>query len=165
MRWLRNEALTTDSSPGLPWLARGLGRRGASRTSLEREFGLPYHVAVIAHAAAQSDAAIDEGVEPDDESTFLASLPFYSLCRGLLMPVAGMTPEKAAQLFGLQIPAPPALQDREALFQRFLEQDVGLTRRQKIACLVGDPFEGGKQSLPSRELAAFAPDHAPGRAA
>src|SRR5438876_168345 len=38
--------------------------------------------------------------------TVFDSIPFYSLCRGLFLPLSGLTPERAGQLFGIQVQAP-----------------------------------------------------------
>ncbi len=120
------------SAPDLRWLARGLGRHAASSEYLRHGLGMPYHLSFLAQTLAQDTKVGD----------FLASIPFYSLCRGLLMPLAGMTPGKAVELFGVQIPAPPTMGEREASFQRFLSVEIGLDMQQKFGCLIGDPFAG-----------------------
>lgn len=128
-RWLGD-------SPGLGRLARGIGRTRSDPDHLEAAYGVPYHLAYLAGAHSAGDV----GGEPPAD---LASIPFYSLCRGLLVSLAGMMPEKAAMLFGLAIERPPPGEEREALYRRFLADDNGLGTRQKVACLLGDPFEEG----------------------
>src|SRR5690606_8027106 len=72
----------------------------------------------------------------------LNTIPFYSLCRGLFIPLMRMHPEKAAQLFRLEITPPPDTAGRAALVEKFLDKDIGLSAVQKIGCLVGDVFLG-----------------------
>lgn len=77
----------------------------------------------------------------------LASIPFHSLCKGLLLPLSGMHPQKAAHLFHIGFDPPPDAAGREALIRRFLDTDVGLSVQQKLACLLGDPFQGAPGTL------------------
>ena len=120
-----------ESEPVAGRLAAGLGRTTSDLDHLEAAYGVPFHLSYVLGSGAAADAPT------------LASLPFYSLCRGLLVSLTGMMPEKAAQLFGLRIARPPAGDEREATYRRFLAGDNGLSSRQKIACLVGDPFMDG----------------------
>src|SRR5262245_11063361 len=68
------------------------------------------------------------------------SIPFFSLCRGLLLPLSNMLPERATQLFGITIK--PTTESNADLARRFLMKDCGLSLMQKVACLLGDPFLG-----------------------
>jgi len=87
-------------------------------------------------------------VEEDPEATLdaLASIPFYSLCTGLLLPLSGMATEKARWLFALAH-SPPAASERESLLQTFLAKDVGLDLVQKLACVLGDPYRGRPSTM------------------
>lgn len=125
-------------APSLGRLARGIGQTASDPDHLEAAYGVPYH---LAHVARALGAEVEPGAGA--ELPTLASIPFYSLCRGLLVSLAGMMPEKAAQFFGLVIERPPSGEDREALYRRFLAADNGLSTRAKVACLLGDPFEEG----------------------
>ncbi|MCI0376040.1 MAG: hypothetical protein L0215_00390 [Gemmataceae bacterium] len=73
------------------------------------------------------------------------SIPFYSLCRGLFLPLSGLPPERVAQLFGISI-QPPTESNAE-LAERFLQKSIGLTLPQKIGCLLGDPFMGKRSTF------------------
>ena len=48
----------------------------------------------------------------------LASIPFYSLCRGLFLPLSGMSIDKAGTLFGVVTDAPPDTAGREAAIKK-----------------------------------------------
>ncbi|MCA9059722.1 MAG: hypothetical protein KDA85_14545, partial [Planctomycetaceae bacterium] len=67
----------------------------------------------------------------------LDSIPFYSLCRGLFLPLSMLDPERAAILFGLRTNAPPDAAGREALLADFLNRDIGLTLPEQIGCILG----------------------------
>jgi DNA ligase-1 len=132
-RW-HNEAAT--------WTELG-HRLGATRVDphyLSEVIGLPLHLRfVIEHLAAQ--------LERDVPKSAFDSLPFYSLCKGLLLPLSGMGPDKARHLFGLEVEQPPTAKDKEGLLQTFLEKDVGLDLEQKLSCLLGDPFRGKRSQF------------------
>lgn len=68
------------------------------------------------------------------------SIPFYSLCRGLFLPLSGLAPERIEKLFGLKVA--PFTESREVLVGKFLDKEIGLSLLQKMACLLGDPFLG-----------------------
>jgi len=114
---------------------RSLGQKEVSAEYLENTVGLPLHlrIAVQGLAAERSDAV------PADA---LDSIPFYSLCRGLFLPLAGLHPERVAQLFGILVDPPPDTAAREDLVGGFIAKEIGLSLEQKLACLLGDPFIG-----------------------
>ena len=120
-------------------LTRSIGQRHMDDEYVERTLGLPLHVRFAIERLGHEREEV--------EATALDSIPFYSLCRGLFLPLSAMAPEKAAQLFGLRIEAPPDTAGREALLLRFFEKDVGLSIAQKIACILGDPFRGRRGTL------------------
>jgi DNA ligase-1 len=123
-----------EDSGRLDAYTRTLGPGQLGARYLETEIGLPLHLQfVIRHLVKeQEDARLDS----------LASIPFYSLCKALFVPLSAMSPEKAAQLFGVQIDAAPDTAGRDALLQRFLDQEIGLGLVQKLSCILGDPFRG-----------------------
>lgn len=102
--------------------------------------GVPFHLRFAAEKLAE------ELGTPVDAAAF-DSIPFYSLCRGLFLPLSQMEPERAAQLFGVRIEPPPDSAGREALIGTFLGKDLGLTVREKLGCILGDPFLGRKSTL------------------
>src|SRR5689334_18465680 len=85
--------------------------------------------------------------ELQSDGASLASIPFYSLCRGLFLPLSGMSVDKAGVLFGIVSDPPPDVATREALLKKFLERDVGLSLVQKLSCILGDPFRGGPATM------------------
>jgi len=103
-----------------------------------RPHDLPYHLQL----AIEGKANEFDGPVPMDA---FDSLPFYSLCRGLFLPLSGLVPERIAQLFGIAVP--PANVDRAALMRTFLDKKDGLSLLQKIGCLLGDPFLGKKSTF------------------
>jgi DNA ligase-1 len=72
-----------------------LGAASLDESYLADELGLPVHVAfVVQHLVRE---------EPEAGFDRLSSLPFYSLCRGLFLPLSSTAPERAAHLFGFAI--------------------------------------------------------------
>jgi DNA ligase 1 len=109
------------------------------------EIAAPTDDVLPVHLRFAARARLEAGEEATDEA--FASIPFYSLCRGLFLPLSGLYPERVASLFGLEAPPPPDAAAREALLAAFLNKDVGLTLTQKIACVLGDAFRGKKSSF------------------
>jgi DNA ligase-1 len=99
---------------------------------------LPVHLQFVIAAKARETG---EAVPPDA----LDCLPFYSLCKGLFLPLSGLTPERIAQLFGIKYTPPKP--DHEALVRSFLQKPLRLSMSQKIGCLLGDPFLGHKSTF------------------
>ncbi len=124
-------------------LVATIGRRTIDPEFVSDTLGLPLHLAVVVeHLSKNRELA---GVTFD-------SIPFYSLCRGLFLPLTGMSPEKAAQLFGIRIDPSPSSQEREDLLRGFMSRDLGLTQIQKVGCLLGDPFEGRPSTFKRESL-------------
>lgn len=73
------------------------------------------------------------------------SIPFYSLCKGLFLPLSGMSPDRIAQFFGISYT--PTGEPLPELIKRFLLKETGLSTLQKIACLLGDPFLGKRSTI------------------
>src|SRR5262245_13046303 len=120
------------SGENLEQLTGALGSSRPSPEYMETVLGMPLHVQFVVERLAAEKRPLEQ----------LNTIPFYSLCRALFIPLMRMHPEKAAQLFRLEIERPPDTAGRAALVERFLDKDIGLTAVQKIACLVGDPFVG-----------------------
>jgi len=118
---------------GLNELVSRVGHQPVDPEFVTGVLGIPLHLASTLGRLAQEGSLEAESLE---------SIPFYSLCRGLFLPLTGMTPERAAQFFGLRIDPPPGSAEREALLRRFLSAELGLSTLQKVGCLLGDPFAG-----------------------
>jgi len=114
-----------------------IGRRNLDSEYVESVLGVPLHLYFVSSALRRERGGEDVG-------TTLESIPFYSLCKGLFLALSGMNPNRAAQLFGIQIPEPPDTAGRKALVETFITKDIGLTFPEKIACLLGDPFYGNR---------------------
>ncbi len=119
----------------LDQLTGALGSHRPSSAYLEDVLGLPQHVQFCVQ---QLSLRAEEGRSLGE----LDTIPFYSLCRGLFIPLMRMHPEKSAQLFQLATDPPPDTAGRAALVDGFLEKSIGLSAVQKIGCLVGDVFVG-----------------------
>jgi DNA ligase-1 len=120
------------SGENLEQLTGALGSHRPSAEYMQDVLGMPLHVQFVVERLAAEGRPLEA----------LNTIPFYSLCRALFIPLMRMHPEKAAQLFRLEIERPPDTAGRAALVERFLDKDIGLSAVQKIACLVGDPFVG-----------------------
>jgi DNA ligase-1 len=124
-----------DEDPqALSSVVRSMGEELASADYLEGELRMPPHLQFVVRnlVKERGDAAIDS----------LVSIPFYSLCKGLFVPLSAMAPDKAAHLFGLAIDPAPDTAGRDAVLQKFLGLDIGLDLVQKLSCVLGDPFRG-----------------------
>jgi DNA ligase-1 len=122
-------------------LTRSIGARRLDDAYLERALGLPLHVRfAVEHLA-------DEHEGGEVPARALDSISFYSLCRALFLPLSAMTAERVAQLFGIKVDAPPDTAGREELLLRFFEKECGLSTAQKIACVLGDPFQGRRGGM------------------
>jgi DNA ligase-1 len=117
--------------------SRGIGRPDRDDLMM-RQVDLPLHLQVTIEARADEL----EGPVPVEA---LTSIPFFSLCKGIFLPLSGLAPERAAPLFGFI--AAPATEDRATLVRNFLAKDIGLSLLQKIGCLLGDPFLGKRSSF------------------
>lgn len=119
-------------------LADGIGATDRSQDDgyLAETLGFPVHL----------ELTVGKLLAEDHDATLglLASIPFFSLCKGLLLPLSGMAPERVAHLFGFKAPEAPNSVEREALVSRFLESDLGLDLEQKLACVLGDPYRGNR---------------------
>jgi DNA ligase-1 len=114
-----------------------IGKRGADSEYIEGALGVPLHL----QFAIGSLRAELGGEIPVD---YFDSIPFYSLCKGLFLPLSGLSKDRAGQFFGIQISDPPDTPERLTLIKSFLAKDIGLSYLQKMACLLGDPFLGAR---------------------
>lgn len=119
---------------------QGIGRHEVDGEYLENTIGLPLHLRVVIQGLAAENAGVVQ-------ANALDSIPFYSLCKGLFLPLSGLQPEKVAFLFGLKGEAPPDAAAREELLARFLGLSIGLSLEQKLACILGDPFLGNASTF------------------
>src|SRR5687767_2339982 len=72
---------------------------------------LPAHLQfVIARLARERQGEVSQNV--------FDSLPFFSLCKGLFLPLSGLQPQRVAQLFGFGWSAPT--ESQQDLVKRFL---------------------------------------------
>lgn len=128
-----------DDGTPLRELFTSIGQTRLSDDYVEQTLGMPLHLRFVV------EEALDAGEVPGDDA--LASLSFYSLCKGLFLPLSMLAPERTAALFGIEGSPPPDAAAREALLQTFLQKDLGLDVVQKLACVLGDPFRGKKSTF------------------
>jgi len=103
--------------------------------------GIPLHLQFLGRQLVQDNDG------PSLAANALDSIPFYSLCRGLFLPLSFLDPQKVAQVFGLIVDPPPDAAGRERLVAQFLEKDIGLSLVEKFGCILGDPFFGKKSYM------------------
>ena len=127
------------SSNRLSDFTHSIGRRKADPDFVESALHLPFHLQFVVEQLSEED----EEVAADA----FDSIPFYSLCKGLFLPMSYLTAERASQLFGFQAEEPPQSAEREALLKEFLDKDLGLTLVEKLGCVLGDVFIGRKSTF------------------
>lgn len=120
------------------------GRQGVTpqvASAAGEALGLPDHLAFCLERLA-ARARAGEGPPPEPE--VFDSIPFHDLCYGLLLPLAGLAPQRCQRLFGVRGPAERLdTPRRRALVREFLgNEDLGLTLVDKVALVRGDPFLG-----------------------
>src|SRR5262249_12518981 len=86
---------------------RGIGEKHLSDDYVERVLGIPIHLRFAV------ERSMEEGHNVADDA--FASIPFYSLCKGLFLPLSMLQPEAVAHYFGIQAPPPPDMAARELL--------------------------------------------------
>ena len=131
------------------------GSIGATRLGdsfVEETLGLPLHLrfAIESRMDAGEQVSGDGGVADS-----FASIPFYSLCKGLFLPLSMLHPDRVASLFGIVADPPPDTAAREALLGEFLGKNVGLSLVQKLACILGDAFRGRKSTFKRDSMIAL----------
>jgi DNA ligase-1 len=138
--------------PSLTGALHSIGQKRPDPEYLEDLLGQPYHLRFVVERLAQEASGAEGEDLPADA---LDSLPFWSLCHGLFLPLSGLSPERTAQLFGILVPPAPTAAAREELLRRFVAKEVGLTLDQKLACILGDPFYGKAATLKRDSLLAL----------
>ena len=133
-------ALWYAQAGNLAEFTRTIGRHQPDDVWVESTFRMPLHLQfAITQMADESGGTVDAGS--------MDSIPFYSLCRGLLLPLSMLTPERVAGIFGLAVDRPPDIVARENLLSEFLDKDVGLSLVEKLGCILGDPFLGERSTV------------------
>ena len=104
---------------------------------------MPYHLQVAISSLAVEDPLAKIPIER------FSSISFFSLCKGLFLPLSGLADQRASEIFGFgcQSKSISSTQASIQLVDTFLSTNVGLSFCQKIACLLGDPFEGRRSSF------------------
>lgn len=107
---------------------------------------MPYHLQVAISSIAKEAPSEEIPVEQ------FSSISFFSLCKGLFLPLSGLADQRATEIFGFfcQSKSIASVQASTQLVETFLNTEVGLSFCQKISCLLGDPFEG-RRSLFRRD--------------
>ncbi|MGE0431282.1 MAG: hypothetical protein AB7S36_03395, partial [Planctomycetota bacterium] len=137
-RWLHDQ-------PTLSAYLHSIGSKRPDPHYVEDALGLPFHLRFLLEKLA--DEHDEQKGDGDLPGGLLESIPFHSLCKGLLLPLSGLAPEKAAQVFGIKVPQPPDTLGREKLLGEFFDKEIGLSLVQKLACILGDPFRGRKSTF------------------
>src|SRR5688500_6876518 len=105
---------------------------------VEQELGVPLHLQfAISRLAREKGPGVWGAGAPPTESaqrvnevvprSAFDSIPFYSLCRAIFLPLSGLAPEKVAQLFGIPVAEPPDSAGREKLLHDFVAKPIGLS--------------------------------------
>ncbi len=104
---------------------------------------MPYHLQVAIAVMAEEDPAASIPIER------FSSISFFSLCKGLFLPLSRLADQRASEIFGFscQSKSIASTQATAQLVETFLNTEVGLSFCQKIACLLGDLFEGRRSSF------------------
>ena len=124
---------------------RSIGARHADPQWVETTYQLPPHLQLaISKLAEEADGAVD--------ARALDSIPFYSLCKALFLPLSMLSPDRIAFIFGLQVDPPPDVSAKETLLADFLDRDVGLTLSEQLGCVLGDPFLGKRSTVRRNSL-------------
>lgn len=126
------------------------GSIGAKRLGdayVEETLGLPLHLRFAI------ESRMDKGEDVGTDS--LSSIPFYSLCKGLFLPLSMLHPDRTAAIFGIVGDPTPDAAGREALLGEFLQKNVGLSLTQKLACVLGDAFRGRKSTFKRDSMIAL----------
>lgn len=129
------------SAGSLSEFATGIGRRRLDEEYVAEVLRLPTHLQFVVEKLVEES----EGAELPADA--LDSIPFYSLCKGLFLPLSSLAPSRAAQLFGIRIDPPPVASEKEALVREFLDREVGLTLVEKLGCVLGDAFHGRRSTM------------------
>lgn len=127
-------------STDLTDLVKSIGANQVDRSYMEDVLGTPAHLQFAIEQIIQRENR-DIGANEFD------SISFYSLCRGLFVPLSFLDASRAASIFGLRVDAPPDSAGREALLVEFFEKEIGMNLVEKLACVLGDAFMGRKSTF------------------
>lgn len=116
-----------------------IGRRRRNEAAVDPGFRMPRHLQFLIEKLSEEHDTLPVNA--------LDSIPFYSLCRGLFLPLSMLDPDRAAGIFGLKIDPPPNSAGRETLLDTFLAKDTGLTLVEQIGCILGDVFLGNRSTM------------------
>lgn len=101
---------------------------------------MPYHLQVAIAEQAKADPAATIPIAR------FSSISFFSLCKGLFLRLSGLADQRATEIFGFacQSKSISSTAATAELVKEFLHKEIGLDFCQKVACLLGDPFDGRK---------------------
>jgi DNA ligase-1 len=123
-------------------LAAGIGElmrvEPLSREEWIEQFDIPAHLTVALTGLVEREG--EQALRPE----VLDSIPFVSLCRGVLLPLAAIGREKAQALFGVAAGDSLDAAARLKLVEDFFRREIGLTVEEKVAILLGEPYGGRK---------------------
>jgi hypothetical protein len=63
-----------------------------------------------------------------------------------------LSPDRVAQVFGLQVDPAPDSAGKEQMLAEFLEKDTGLNLTEQLECVLGDPFLGNRSTVRRNSL-------------
>jgi len=129
-----------EQSSDLTDLVTSIGAKHVDRRYMEEVLGTPTH---LQFAVEQIIKQENRDLLPDE----FDSISFYSLCRGLFVPLSFLDPARAAKIFGLKVESPPNSAGREALLVEFFEKEIGMNLVEKLSCVLGDAFMGRKSTF------------------
>ena len=71
----------------------------------------------------------------------MSSISLFSLLKGVFIPISGLSENRSAELFKFH----PGQNDHnnKDIMESFFDKQIGLSLKEKIGLLVGDPFYGG----------------------
>ena len=142
MKFIETEDITEAYSRAsdLAVFNQTIGSRQADPEWVETTYQMPLHLQfAITKLAEESGGSLS--------ADGLDSIPFYSLCRGLFLPLSMLSPERVQFIFGLAVNAPPDVTAKEEMLSEFLDRDVGLTLTEQLGCILGDPFLGKRSTV------------------
>jgi len=124
---------------------RSIGSKQVDPEWAESTFHMPFHLQfAITMCAQEADGRV--------AADAFDSIPFYSLCKGLFLPLSMLSRERIAHIFGLEADAPPDPAAKETLLTQFLDRNTGLTLSEQLGCVLGDPFAGKRSTLRRNSL-------------
>ena len=117
--------------------SQGLGKISPDLSSICELLQIPYSLGFALQSIFEE--------ESDPKTSSLDSISFFSLCKGLFLPLTGMSPSKTQYLFHVRYKEKEF--SNQEIVEKFLRNDTGLDLVDKIAYLMGDPFSGIKPRI------------------